>query len=121
MALFGWLSGNNEHAMARVVRFGQGRQPLMSHEQMTEAVPTLREKMDKAGRDFGELTIMGMIKCLPEMSRDDVLRSAETWRKAGATGLNVHFNQLKGFSEVGPFLERLDRFAENALGELRTL
>jgi len=50
-----------------------------------------------------------------------VSSSAEEWRRAGATGFNVHFNQLEGFSEVEPFLDRLDWFSRNALADLHAL
>jgi probable F420-dependent oxidoreductase len=110
-----WIGGWSEAAMMRAVRLGQGWMPSLNAEEAEEKVGAFHAALKAAGRDPGDvglenMVLLGATVGGPIRTAEDAVADAESWRKAGATGVNIH-TMAMGLKSPDEHLEMYRRIA----------
>ena len=107
-----WLGGNDDRALRRIARLGDGWFPIFAPgEKGEERLERLRSYLREEGRDPAGFGIDGMIQGTTR-SPDEWARDAEWWRMQGAThcslntmaggrrGADAHIDAIRRFRET---------------------
>lgn len=104
-----WVGGNSLPALRRVVRWGDGWQPVaIPLQKIQEKVEQLRGMMEEAGRDLSELEITTLT------TADVPLADARAYKDAGmqeASMLTTTGNPQALFAQMGRFAETMQEAA----------
>lgn len=111
-----WIGGWSEAAIARAVRLGDGWMPALPADRAQDTVAAFHESLRKAGRDPASVglentVLLGGTVGGPVRDLDAAVADTESWRKAGATGVNIHTMDM-GLKSPDEHIEVLRRIAE---------
>jgi len=90
-----WIGGWSHAAMMRAVRLGDGWMPSLPAEKAEETVAAFHAALRVAGRDpatvgLDNMVLLGATVGGPVRTAEDAVADADLWRRAGATGVNIH-------------------------------
>jgi probable F420-dependent oxidoreductase len=105
-----WFGGATPKAFRRAGRLGDGWLPMMQPgPQLDAALETVAAGAEEAGRDPANIGMEGRLDWRGDL--DDLVRRAETWRKAGASHLSIN-TMRGGLATVDGHLGALGQVAE---------
>ena len=106
-----WVGGNSRAAVRRAARYGDGWIPWeLTSAEFASAVVHAKHARAEVGRP-NDLTLVAPLAVTETVTRDDLLRRIDEWRKAGATALHVGIDA----TSFPQFLERLEWFGTHVI------
>ena len=111
-----WFGGHSRRVLERVARHGEGWMPLTAptSPNLPAELELLRRLTDQKGRDPDGLGVEGRVVLTESTSQDDWLRTAESWRRLGATHLALTY-EGGGFGDLDRATEAISGFVQRLM------